>query len=297
MKKEQVKLAIAPIAWTNDDLPDLGAENTFEQCISEMALSGFTGSEVGNKYPKDPKLLKHMLDMRGLRICNQWFSSFLTVKPFEEVEKEFTAQLDFLEAMGADVIGPAEQGHSIQGVQDAPIFKEKPIFTNAEWRALADGLNKLGAAAAERGMKLCYHHHMGTGCQTLEEVDRLMEMTDPALVWLLYDSGHFSFTGEDPVQALKRYISRVGHVHLKDIRPEVLQKVRNEHTSFLDAVRAGAFTIPGDGMIDFPSIFAVLEEHNYRGWMVVEAEQDPGEANPFEYAKRARSYIRENTGL
>lgn len=297
MKKEQVKLAIAPIAWTNDDLPDLGAENTFEQCISEMALSGFTGSEVGNKYPKDPKLLKHMLDMRGLRICNQWFSSFLTVQPFEEVEKEFTAQLDFLEAMGADVIGPAEQGHSIQGVQDAPIFEDKPLFTDAEWRALADGLNKLGAAAAERGMKLCYHHHMGTGCQTLEEVDRLMEMTDPALVWLLYDSGHFRFTGEDAVQALKRYISRVGHVHLKDIRPEVLQKVRKEHMSFLDAVRAGAFTIPGDGMIDFPSIFAVLEEYNYRGWMVVEAEQDPAEANPFEYAKRARSYIRENTGL
>ncbi len=297
MDRNRVQLAIAPIAWTNDDLPDLGSQNTFEQCVSEMALAGFTGCEVGNKYPKDPKVLKPMLDMRGLQICNQWFSAFLTVSPFEEVKTAFIQQLDYLEAMGAHIIGPAEQGLSIQGMQDVPIFEGKPTFSDEQWKRLADGLNALGEIAKDRGFKLCYHHHMGTGCQTMAEVDRLLEMTDPDLVWLLYDSGHFLFSGEDPVLALEKYIGRVGHVHLKDVRADVLERVKQQKMSFLDAVRAGAFTIPGDGMIDFPAIFKILEEHDYTGWMVVEAEQDPSMANPFKYAKMARSYIKEQSGL
>jgi len=297
MDRNRVQLAIAPIAWTNDDLPDLGSENTFEQCVSEMALAGFTGSEVGNKYPKDPAVLKPMLDIRGIRICNQWFSSFLTVRPYEEVLGDFEKQLDFLQAMGAQVIGPAEQGHSIQGMQDVPIFEGKPTFTDAEWDMLSQGLNRLGKVARDRGFRLCYHHHMGTGCQTLAEVDRLMDMTDPDLVWLLYDSGHFAFSGEDPVEALRKHVKRVGHVHLKDVRPEILKRTQEERLSFLGAVRAGAFTVPGDGMIDFPSIFRILEEADYEGWMVVEAEQDPSKANPFAYAKQARAYINKQTGL
>lgn len=297
MDSKNVKLAIAPIGWTNDDLPDLGAENTFQQCVSEMALAGFTGSEVGNKYPKDPEVLKPMLDIRGIRICNQWFSAFLTVKSFDEVKTAFSKQLDFLEAMGASVIGPAEQGRSIQGQQNTPIFEEKPYFSEEEWKKLADGLNKLGTIARKRGFKLCYHHHMGTGIQTVEETSRLMEMTDPDAVWLLYDSGHFAFSGEDPVEALKLFAGRIGHVHLKDVRTEILGRVKKERMSFLDAVRAGVFTVPGDGSIDFPGIFDVLTRSGYNGWMVVEAEQDPAKANPFEYALKARKYIREHTGL
>lgn len=297
MDKSNVKLAIAPIAWTNDDLVDLGAENTFEQCVSEMALAGFSGSEVGNKYPKDPKVLKPMLNLRGIQICNQWFSSFLTTKPYEEVEKAFVEQLDFLEAMGASVIGPAEQGHSVQGMQDTPVFDGKPTFTEEEWEKLATGLNKLGKIAHDRGFKLCYHHHMGTGCQTIAETKKLLEMTDAKYVYLIFDSGHFAFSGEDPVEALKMFVERVGHVHLKDVRKDVLERVHSEKMSFLDAVRAGAFTVPGDGMIDFPSIFKILEAHNYKGWMVVEAEQDPAKANPLEYAIKARKYIRKYTEL
>ncbi|MCF7942686.1 MAG: myo-inosose-2 dehydratase [Spirochaetia bacterium] len=297
MDNNRVHLAIAPIAWTNDDLPDLGSENTFEQCISEMALAGFTGSEVGNKYPGDPAVLKPMLEIRGLQICNQWFSSYLTTGSFEEVRDDFVRQLDFLQAMGADVIGPAEQGLSIQGQQDTPIFEGKPTFSEDQWKRFADGLNALGALAKDRGFKMCYHHHMGTGCQSMAEVDRMLEMTDPSLVWLLYDSGHFAFAGEDPVAALETYIDRVGHVHLKDVRPEILRRTHEERLSFLDAVRAGAFTVPGDGMIDFPAIFRILDEHQYSGWMVVEAEQDPAKANPFAYAKAARTYIKEHAGV
>ena len=143
LDKNKVKLGIAPIAWTNDDLPDLGGENTFEQCVSEMALAGFTGSEVGNKYPKDTEVLKRALELRNIEICNQWFSCFLLTKPFEEVEKEFRSQLEFLKAMGARIIGASEQSYSVQGQEDTPVFGKKYVMNDQEWDTLCTGLNRL----------------------------------------------------------------------------------------------------------------------------------------------------------
>ena len=296
--KNKVKLGIAPIALTNDDMPDLGKENTFEQCVSEMALAGFTGSEVGNKYPKDPEVLKKALELRGVEICNQWFSSFLITKPFEEVEKEFRAQLTFLKAMGAKVIGASEQSHSVQGQMDTPVFGHKYEMNDEEWDIFCTGMNKLGKIAKEEyGIALTFHHHMGTVVQSLAEVDRMMENTDPEYVSLLFDTGHFTYCGEDPLEVVKKYVHRIKHVHLKDIRPEVVEQVKKENMSFLAGVRAGAFTIPGDGCINYDPIFKVLEDAGYEGYMVVEAEQDPAKANPLEYAIRARKFIAEKTGL
>ena len=296
--KNKVKLGIAPIAWTNDDMPDLGKENTFEQCVSEMALAGFTGSEVGNKYPKDPEVLKKALELRGVEICNQWFSSFLITKPFEEVEKEFRAQLTFLKAMGAKVIGASEQSHSVQGQMDTPVFGHKYEMNDEEWDIFCTGMNKLGKIAKEEyGIALTFHHHMGTVVQSLAEVDRMMENTDPEYVSLLFDTGHFTYCGEDPLEVVKKYVHRIKHVHLKDIRPEVVEQVKKENMSFLAGVRAGAFTIPGDGCINYDPIFKVLEDAGYEGYMVVEAEQDPAKANPLKYAIRARKFIAEKTGL
>lgn len=296
--KNKVKLGIAPIAWTNDDMPDLGKENTFEQCVSEMALAGFTDSEVGNKYPKDPEVLKKALELRGVEICNQWFSSFLITKPFEEVEKEFRAQLTFLKAMGAKVIGVSEQSHSVQGQMDTPVFGHKYEMNDEEWDTFCTGMNKLGKIAKEEyGIALTFHHHMGTVVQSLAEVDRMMENTDPEYVSLLFDTGHFTYCGEDPLEVVKKYVHRIKHVHLKDIRPEVVEQVKKENMSFLAGVRAGAFTIPGDGCINYDPIFKVLEDAGYEGYMVVEAEQDPAKANPLEYAIRARKFIAEKTGL
>ena len=298
LNKEKVKLGIAPIAWTNDDMPDLGKENTFEQCVSEMALAGFTGSEVGNKYPKDPEVLKKALELRGVEICNQWFSSFLLTKPFEEVEAEFRAQLAFLKAMGSKIIGASEQSYSVQGQMETPVFGHKYVMNEEEWNTLCTGLNKLGKIAKEEyDISLTFHHHMGTVVQTAEETTRRMEGTDPEYVSLLFDSGHFAYCGEDPVAMVTKYVNRIKHVHLKDIRPDVVAKVKAEDMSFLAGVRAGAFTIPGDGCVDFKSIFKVLEDADYEGYMVVEAEQDPAKANPLEYAIRARKFIAENTGL
>jgi len=279
-------------------MPDLGKENTFEQCVSEMALAGFTGSEVGNKYPKDPEVLKKALELRGVEICNQWFSSFLITKPFEEVEKEFRAQLAFLKAMGAKVIGASEQSYSVQGQLDTPIFGHKYEMNDQEWDTFCTGMNKLGKIAKEEyGIALTFHHHMGTVVQSLAEVDRMMENTDPEYVSLLFDTGHFTYCGEDPLEVVKKYVHRIKHVHLKDIRPEVVEQVKKENMSFLAGVRAGAFTIPGDGCINYDPIFKVLEEAGYEGYMVVEAEQDPAKANPLEYAIRARKFIAEKTGL
>lgn len=297
MRKEDVKLGIAPIAWTNDDMPDLGAENTFEQCVSEMALAGFTGCEVGNKYPKDPAVLKAALDLRGLTIANQWFSSFVLSKPMEEVEKDFIAQCKFLKAVGADTIGASEQSYSIQGQMHTPVFECKYVMVQKEWERFAKGMNRLGEIADSMGMKLVYHHHMGTVVQTAAEIDKMMDMTDPDKFSLLFDSGHLAYCGEDYVEMLKKHVKRVKHVHLKDIRPDVVKKVKDEKLSFLQGVRAGAFTVPGDGCIDFAPIFDILDAAGYKGWMIVEAEQDPAKANPLEYALKAREYIRKTAKI
>ncbi len=297
LDKNKVSLGIAPIGWTNDDMPDLGKENTFEQTISEMALAGFKGTEVGSHYPTDPAVLKKALDLRGMTICNQWFSSFLISKPYEETEAAFIKQCDFLLQVGSKCIGVSEQSYSTQGMMDHPIQEGKYVMNDEEWDLLTTGLNKLGKIAKDKGMVLTFHHHMGTVVQTEEEIDRFMDSVDPDLVYLLFDSGHLSFAGIDPEKVLKKYVHRVRHVHLKDLRKSVVEQSRKEKWSFLKGVRAGTFTVPGDGDVDFAPLFKILEEADYEGWVLVEAEQDPAVANPFEYALKARKYIAEHTGL
>ncbi|MFP3156216.1 myo-inosose-2 dehydratase [Lachnospiraceae bacterium ZAX-1] len=299
LNKEKVKLGIAPIAWTNDDLPELGGENTFAQCVSEMALAGFTGSEIGNKYPRDTKVLKKELDLRGICICNCWFSTFFTTEPKEKTIIAFREQLEFLHQMGAKVIGCSEQGGSIQG-QNVPIFGgSKPIFTDKQWKDLANGMNELAKIAVKKDMKVCLHHHMGTGIQTPAEIDRFMNETNND-VYLLFDSGHIYFSEgtQESVDALmNQYKERIVHIHLKDVRDAKRKAALQNAWSFLDAVREGTFTVPGDGDLCFDHIFNVIEESDYEGWLVVEAEQDPAVANPLEYAKKARSFISLKTRL
>lgn len=297
LDKRRVSVGIAPIGWTNDDMPDLGKENTFEQTVSEMALAGYKGTEVGSHFPKDPVVLKKALDLRGLTICNQWFSSFLISRPFEETEKSFVEQCRFLKAVGSRRIGVSEQSYSIQGMLDHPIQEGKYVMNDEEWDRLTTGLNQLGRISKDMGIDLVYHHHMGTVVQTEEEIDRFMENTDPDYVSLLFDSGHCSFAGIDPVKVLSRYVDRVKHVHLKDLRKSVVEESRKEHWSFLKGVREGTFTVPGDGDVDFDPLFRILEEADYTGWILVEAEQDPAKANPLEYAMKARTYIREHAGI
>ena len=297
MDKTRIKLAIAPIGWTNDDMPDLGRENTFEQCISETALAGFTGTEVGNTYPADARELKKALDLRKLTVCSQWYSTHFITRPLREIEADFREKLKFLKILGARAVNPSEQTRSCQGLGDIGVHAGKAQFSADEWKMVIRGSSALGRIAREEGFKLCMHHHMGTGVQTLEETERFLSGTDPEAVFITYDSGHFFYSGSSPVEALERLVSRVGHVHLKDIRPRVHKCALKEDWPFMKAVREGIFTVPGDGCIDFPALFRILDKAAYQGWMVVEAEQDPAKANPFEYALKARDYIRTHAGL
>ena len=294
----KVPLGIAPIGWCNDDMPELGGECTFEQIVSEMALAGFTGCEIGNKYPANAKALKAALELRGMKIASRWFSSFILTQPIEEVAAEFEKELDFLAAVGANRINVSEQSFSIQGKLDTPVLGDaRHVMTEEEWARFTAGLNHLGKIATDRGFKLCFHHHMGTVVQTAEETARMLRETNPRDVHLCYDTGHFTFAGEDPLSVLKVHVDRVGHVHLKDMRRAVVDKVAPEGWSFLKAVREGAFTVPGDGCVEFEPIFDLLSKAKYQGWLLVEAEQDPAKANPLEYAIKARKFIKEKTGL
>ncbi|MCY6371133.1 myo-inosose-2 dehydratase [Clostridium ganghwense] len=298
LNKDKVKLGCAPINWTNDDLPELGGELTYQQCLSEMALAGFTGSEIGNKYPKNIDELKKALDLRNMCICNAWFSCFFTTKDEQETIDEFIKHRDFLHDLGAKVIGLAECGRTIHGDEKMPILSKAPKLSDEEFKKLAKGLEKLGRLAKEKGMEIAYHYHMGTGVQSLEELDKLMEMTDPELVGIVFDTGHATFAGENAVEVLGKYANRVKHVHFKDVRSNILEKVKKEDLSFLQAVKAGIFTVPGDGdMVAWDEVFKILDESNYEGWLVIEAEQDPGIADPLEYAQKARTFINEKTGL
>ena len=292
LSKENIRLGISPITWSNDQRPSIGENIPFEQCISEIALTGYEGTELGRKFPADPAELKKYLDLRNLTLCNAWFSSYLTTSEYKEVEKDFIEKRDFLYSVGARIIGVSEQGLSVQDLPDINIFDVKPVFDDVQWTKLTEGLNKLGKLAAEKDMIIAFHHHMSTGVQTLEEIDRLMEGTDPTLVHLLYDTGHLQLADVDCLRILEKHMDRIKHIHLKDIREDKYLKAKKDGFSFLDCVDKGVFTVPGDGMIDFKSIFKVLEEKNYSGWMIVEAEQYPDIANPFIYATKAREYIK-----
>lgn len=294
---EEVTLGISPIGWTNDDMPDLGGEIPFPQCVDEMALAGFTKTELGNKYPRDPAALLSALKPRGLSICNSWFSTYLISKPFEETETPFREKCGQLRALGAKIIGVSEQSGSIQG-KSVPIFGSKPVMSGGEWDLLTSGLNRLGEiSAGEYGISLCYHHHMGTVVQSEGEVERLMSGTDPRYVSLLYDSGHFAYAGADPDKMARLYARRTRHIHLKSVRNSAIARVKSESLSFLEGVRLGTFTVPGDGDLRFEGIFSAFADAGYEGVLLVEAEQDPATADPLVYAQTARAYIKKKTGL
>lgn len=298
LSKENVRIGIAPIGWTEDDMPEYGAENSFLQTISEIALSGYVGTEIGSKYPRNPEVLKREFGRRGLSAITAWISTYINEKPLWWNEREFVDHMNFLKAIGATMINTSDQSFSIQHRANT-YFVNKPVLDEKQFEELARGLDHLGRIAADNGMKLTYHHHMTTTVQTTAEIDKLMELTDPRYVWLIFDTGHLTFSGEDPVDILSRHFERIAHVHLKNVRADALKRCHEKKLSFLMSVLEGAFTVPGDetGCVDFPAVFKILAERDYKGWLVVEAEQDPGKYNPLEYACLARKYVAEQIGF
>ncbi|WP_030063499.1 myo-inosose-2 dehydratase [Streptomyces natalensis] len=293
---DKVKLGVCCTLWWNDDFPAIDADISFGQAVSEMALAGFQGCSIGHKYPSDAAALKAALDLRGLRVSEPWTSTYFTIdKMRQKTIAAFEETLAHIKALGGTELVVAEFGASSH-LLPVDVFANRPVFTDAQWDALTSGLDELGKIAGSAGMKLSYHHHMGTGVMTRADVDRLMASTDPALVHLLLDTAHIAFAGDDPLDLARAHADRIGHVHMKSIRPEVVSRVREEGLSFQEGVELGVFTVPGDGAIDFRPILEVLADADYRGWLVVEAEQDPNKANPLEYAKKARAYLADVLG-
>lgn len=290
--RTKIKLGVTPTLWWNDDFPSIDIGIPFEQCISEMALAGFEGCSIGHKYPTDPEVLRRALQLRGLTVSEPWTSTYFTLKEMTDTTlQRFQQTLEFIKSMGGTDMVVAELGGAVHPLPVA-VFANRPLFDDQQWKALCEGLNRIGEIANADGIRLSYHHHMGTGVMTADETARLMDNTEPGLVHLCLDTGHAAFAGDDPLEVARSHASRVGHVHLKDVRPQMVERVRADNLSFQDAIEAGVFTVPGDGAIDFVPILQALAEADFQGWLVVEAEQDPAKAPPLEYAHKARDYLR-----
>jgi inosose dehydratase len=288
-----IRIGANPIIWSNDDMPELGGNTPLETCLSEASRIGFEGMELGKKFPRTPDALKAALAPYGLACISGWYSAKLLTRDADAEYAAMGKHLGLLKAMGSTVMVVCETSNTIQGEIDTPLSR-RPHLQGDEWKAFGDRMTAVGDRLMEEGMRIVYHHHMGSVVQSEDDIHAFMAHTGPS-VHLLLDSGHAVWGGADPAALAKRYRDRISHVHTKDIRNEVRKKSEAEDWSFLKSVLNGIYTVPGDGTIDFVSIFRNLP--GYSGWVVLEAEQDPEKANPFEYATRGlanlKTYLRE----
>ncbi|AUC52690.1 myo-inosose-2 dehydratase [Sagittula sp. P11] len=293
-----VKIGISPIAWQNDDLPDLTSAFTMEQCLKEAREIGYTGVERGRRMPADTEGLKAYLQKYDIALCGGWCSGNLLVASVEEECAAITQQVDQFISLNAPCLVYAECSNTVQGMANTPV-NDRPKLSKDEVTTYAKKLSEVAKWMQDRGMVLSYHHHMGSFIESEEEVNWLMEGSSPE-VTLCFDTGHLLFGGGDVMATMDRWADRIHHVHFKDIRPDVVKDVRDNDRSFLDAVIAGAFTVPGDGCIDFQAVADKLAKMSFNGWIVVEAEQDPAKAPPYEYSQKGYQHILEvcaNAGL
>ncbi|CAM4493713.1 inosose dehydratase [Paenibacillus endophyticus] len=288
------KLGIHPINWVGEDVKEHGEHTTFEQIVDEIQLLGLTGTEMGCRFPTDPDVLKEELSKRGIRLTSQWKTVLFSDPSYREAElAAYREHAKYLQGMGSTVISTCEGGGSLHfDARRTPNEKEVLRLDEAGWQHLAEGLNAAGAIAQEYGLKLTYHHHGGTVVESPDEINRLMELTDPTLVYLLFDTGHAYYGGADPLHVLRKHYDRIAYVHLKDIRQHVLDRSRAEQADFVTCIRNGVFTVPGDGCIDFEPIIGELAARGYDGWAMLEGEQDPAEHPAYEYAKQALNYLK-----
>ena len=284
-----VRIGISPLTWTNDDMPELGGETPLETCLAEAREAGFAGVELGYKFPRRTDDLRPILARHGLDLVSGWYSARILEQSAADERTAVADHLDLLADMGCRAMVFAEVSGCVHGDRRAPVSR-RPRLADEQWAGFGERLTEVADHLAGRGVQLAYHHHMGTVVESEEEIDRLMEVTGDA-VGLLLDTGHLVYAGGDPVAVAGRHGRRINHVHCKDIRPDVLERVRAADKSFLDAVLDGVFTVPGDGCIPFAKVFGALAPHGYGGWLVVEAEQDPAKAHPLTYARMGHAGV------
>jgi inosose dehydratase len=285
----KAKLGIAPIAWWNDDLPELSDDVSLDECLRQASVAGFTGMETGRRFPMDMGELGPILGRHGISVCGGWFSGTLLDGDIEREKDRIRAQLDFFVAAGAPCIVYGETARSIQGVRSAPLAT-KPTLSEDETRAYGHKMTAFGEWCAGQGMPIAYHHHMGAVIETEPELDLFMRHSGAGLP-LLFDAGHMAFAGGDLLRVIDRHHARISHVHVKDVRMGVVERLDRRRESFLDAVVQGAFTVPGDGSLDFTAIVRRLAACGYEGWFVVEAEQDPKLNPPLDMAKKGHAEL------
>jgi len=284
-----VKLGIAPIAWSNDDMPELGGNTSLEQCLSEASQAGFIGIESGGKFPKTSEELIPKLDEFNLSLCSGWYGANLRNNSVEEEKKLIQQQLKLFKECSAPCIVFAEVSGSVQGDPNRKL-STRPQMDNEAWKSFCEKISEMGKYLEGEGMPLAYHHHMGTVIETQADTERLMESTNDS-VKLTLDTGHMLFAQGNSNKILSNFSEKIIHIHCKDIRKNVLANSLTNDLSFRGAFLEGAFTVPGDGCIDYKPLFDILKDKNYSGWLVVEAEQDPNKANPLEYAIKGYEYL------
>ncbi len=276
-----VKIGANPIGWSNDDMRELGGATPLETCLAEAKEAGFEGMELGHKFPREAKALTAALKPFGLACVSGWYSAELLERDAAEEMKHLRPHLDLLKAMGCNVLVFAETSNAIHGDRSKALA-DRPVLPAADWAQFGARMTEVGDRVLSEGVRLVYHHHMGTIVESEAEIDKLMASTGPS-VHLLLDTGHATFGGGDPAALARRHRARISHFHAKDIRADVMATAKAQRLSFLDAVIAGVFTVPGDGCVDYPAVLRELP--GYSGWAVVEAEQDPAKAHPLTYAK------------
>jgi len=284
-----IRFGANPIIWSNDDLRELGAETSLETCLGEARQIGFEGMELGHKFPRDARELAAILARFGLACISGWYSSGLLARDAAAELTHLRAHLDLLKAVGSTVLVFADTSGAIHGDLRRPLA-QRPQLAPGDWRQFGRRVTQVAAATAAEGVRLVYHHHMGTVVQSEADIDALMDATGPE-VGLLLDTGHARFAGADPVGLARRYASRIGHLHAKDVRAEVAERAERGGWSFLRAVVEGVFTVPGDGCVPFDRVFQELRD--YSGWVVLEAEQDPKKADPQTYASLGLRNLRQ----
>ncbi len=290
MPEFHVRIGINPISWSNDDLPELGGDTPLETALSEGAEIGYRGFELGNKFPKEAEALRAKLAEFGVACVSGWYSGHLAEGTVADEIAAVQPHLHKLVYNGCSVMVYGEVAGSIQGNRSLPLSQRPRFRSHTDWVSYGQRLNEFGRHLKSQGITLAYHHHMGAYCESPEDTDTLMSVTGPE-VGLLFDTGHMTLAGGDAVAELEKHIGRVVHVHCKDVRAEVMRQVRNQDWSFLNSVLNGVFTVPGDGMVDFAAVLDRLAAHRYRGWLVVEAEQDPAVAPSYRYAKMGYEHL------
>jgi inosose dehydratase len=278
----KVRIGINPITWSNDDAPELGGDIPLEVCLSETKQAGYAGTELGGKFPRRTAELKPIMQRHGLAVISGWYDGRCDEKDVDAEMDAIGPHLQLLKDMGSTHVVYADTSRGRHGAIWDPISK-RPALQAEEWPTYGRKLTQLAERMADFGVRMAFHHHMGTIIETDAEVGLLMQHTGEA-VGLLYDTGHSTFSGGNPLQLIKDNVKRVVHVHCKDVRKPMLEKARSQDMSFMAAVLDGIFTVPGDGFLDYASILRVLAEADYSGWLVVEAEQDPRKAHPLTYA-------------